>query len=141
MIDAKVVRDFFLGRVSAQALADASSRAFTQIAPDSRRLNWKDLDTELAVSVAHLVLLCDAVSAGALPADRLEPIAFGMIGDDHFTWDTDTPEGERLGKVLFDWSSPEANYPLNTTTVGKFRHLLLTGEDTFSREDLRAPSA
>ena len=141
MIDARVVRDFLLDRVSAKALADTSSRAFTQRGLDSRALNWRALDADFSVESGHLVRLCDAVLSGVLPADRLMPIAFGMIGDDNFTLDTDTPDGDRVGDVLYDWSSPEANYPLNSRTVAKFRHFLLTGEDTFTRADFQAPSA
>jgi hypothetical protein len=40
-----------------------------------------------------------------------------------------------------DWSTPEINYALNRTTVAKFRHRLLTGEDTFTRADLWSASA
>ena len=98
-------------------------------------------DGDFAVGIEHLVCLCDAVICGQLPAERLEALAFGMITDDHFVWDTDTTDGNLIGGTLNDWSAPEINYPLNPTTLGKFRHLLLTGENTFTRTDADAPSA
>jgi hypothetical protein len=32
---------------------------------------------------------------------------------------------------------PEVSFPLNASTIAKFRHRLLTGEDTFVPEDGR----
>ena len=51
LIDARVVRDFFLGTISGRALAEVSEYAFTQTSIDVRRLNWKDLDSEFVVSL------------------------------------------------------------------------------------------
>ena len=141
MIDARVVRDFLLGKVSARALADAATHAYTQTGVDTRRLNWRELNEDFVVSRDHLVRLTDAVVGGDLPAQHLEPLAFGIIADDHFSWDSETPEGNRVGKVLYDWSSPEINYQLTVGTVSKYRHFLLTGEDTFTKADFGSPSA
>jgi len=132
---ATVLRDFFLGRASAQELADDAETAYVMHSLGSTQLVWEDLEEEFSLTVDHLVRLCDAVEAGSLRADRLSPIGFGLIADDSFVWDTDTPEGERIGATLYDWSAPEINYALSARTVAKFRRRLLTGEDTFTRDD------
>ena len=140
-MDARILRDFFLGKVSTQSLAADAEHAYVQTGSQSRDLRWKDLDQEFVVSAEHLVRLCDAVISGELPADRLDAIAFGMIADDRFLWDTDTVEGNAIGETLNDWSAPEVNYALNAATLAKFRHRLLTGEDTFTWADLWSASA
>jgi len=140
-MDARVLRDFFLGEVSAPDLAAEAEHAYVHTGSQSRGLRWKDLDEEFVVSTDHLVRLCDAVISGELPADRLDAIAFGIIADDHFLWDTDTAGGNVIGETLNDWSAPEINYALNPATLVKFRHRLLTGEDTFTRADLSSASA
>ena len=136
-----MVRDFFLGRVEAADLARDLENAFTRTGRDSSRLNMRDLDASFAVTAAHLIRLCDAVLADLIPAQSLEAIGFGLIASDHFEWDGENPDGERVAEALYDWSSPEINYPLTKGNVAKFRHRLLTGEDTFVRADWAAPSA
>ena len=135
---AAVLRDFFLGRVSGEELAADLAGTTERVGFDSYRHHMTDLDEDFPVVSAHLVRLCDSVIAGAVPAEALADVGFGMIASDHFLWDTDSPDGNRVGNTLYDWSSPEINFPLNTRTVAKFRHRLLTGEDTFTREDGRA---
>jgi hypothetical protein len=137
-VDARVLRDFFLGRVSGGELAANLAGTSEQIGFDSYRHHVTDLDEDFPVEPAHLVRLCDAVLAGTVPAEALADVGFGMIASDHFLWDSDSPEGHRVGATLYDWSSPEINFPLNAQTVAKFRLRLLSGEDTFTREDGRA---
>ena len=132
---AELLRDFFLGRVSATDLAADVAGAMVQTGHDTYQLHMVDLVDGFPVSATHLVRLCDAVLTGALPAPALADIAFGMIASDHLTWDTDEPDGARVSEALFDWSAPEINFPLRPDTIAKFRHRLLTGEDTFEPAD------
>ena len=134
---AALLRDFFLGRVAGEELARDLAGTTERVGFDSYRHHMTDLEEDFAVESAHLIRLCDAVLAGAVPAEALADVGFGMIASDHFLWDTDSPEGELVGNTLYDWSGPEINFPLNAKTVAKFRHRLLTGEDTFTREDGR----
>ena len=137
-MDASILKRFFVGTASAAELSAAAGELWQWTSSDIRRLLWVELDEEFTVSVEHLVKLSDAVLDDALPADALAGIAFGLIADDHFLWDTDTPEGDRIGEALDDWSTPEINYPPTKGNIRKFRHLLLTGENTFVRADLKA---
>ena len=132
---AELLRDFFLGRVSAPDLAADVAGAMVQTGHDTYQLHMVDLVHDFPVSATHLVRLCDAVLTEALPAPALADIAFGMIASDHLTWDTDEPDGARVSEALFDWSAPEINFPLRPDTIAKFRHRLLTGEDTFEPAD------
>lgn len=131
-----ILRDFFLGSADIATLCADLQGAVTRTSHDVSSQHIVSIATDFAVASAHLVSLCDAVLAGQLPAADLSVIAFCLVASDCFHWDTDTHEGNLIGETLFDWDSPEINYPLDMGTVAKFRHRLLTGEDTFTREDI-----
>jgi len=131
-----ILRDFFLGTADIAAPRADLQGAVTQASHDVSSQNILTMATDFDVTAAHLVRLCDAVLAGELPAADLSVIAFCLVASDSFQWDTDTPEGNLIGETLFDWDSPEINYPLDYQTVAKFRHRLITGEDTFTRADI-----
>lgn len=136
-MQAQILRDFFLGTAAPEALAADIATAMQQTGPDTYRLRMQDLKGDFQVASAHLVMLCDAALSGLLPEAALADLAFAMIASDHFHWSTDTVDGGRVSETLYDWSTPEVNFPLNASTIAKFRHRLLTGEDTFTSEDGR----
>ena len=134
-MDAAVLRDFFLGQVPAPVLDRDLDDAFVPRSRDSRELRMRDLKEAFSVTSQHLVRLLDAVIAGEVAPGALQAVGFGMIASDHFEWDGDTPDGERVANALYDWSAPEVNYVLSRETAVKFRHRLLTGENLFTRAD------
>ena len=134
-MDARILRDFFLGNASAQDLARDTEYAFVRASSKSSQLDMKDLDEKFDISIEHLAKLCDAVIAGAFPPNRLAAIGFAMIASERFVWNAELPEGARIAATLTDWATPESKYALNAGTAAKFRQRLLTGEDTFSRAD------
>ena len=136
-MQAWILRDFFLGTAAADALAADIASAMQRTGADTYRLRMQDLGEDFQVTSAHLVRLCDAALSGLLSGAALTDLAFAMIASDHFHWSTDTTDGDRVSETLYDWSTPEINFPLNPSTIGKFRHRLLTGEDTFTPEDGR----
>ena len=134
-MNASTLRDFFLGTATADALAHDVRDAWVWRGSDSRELRMDDLTEDFHVESAHLVRVCDAVISNRLPASALEPIGFGLIASDHFTWDADTDDGSRVAETLWDWSCPEVNFALTAATAEKFRTRLLTGEDRFTSAD------
>lgn len=87
------------------------------------------------MQAGYLVSLCDAVLAGHLPVPDLNVIAFCLVASDRFRWDPETATGNVIEETLHEWDSPEINYALNARTIAKFRHRLVTGQDTFTRAD------
>src|SRR5262245_32717543 len=134
-MNAQILREFFENRVSAGVLDADLRNAFEQTSLDSFQLRMTDVNEDFTVRMEHLVKLCDAVLAGELNPEALRAIGFGMIASDHFDWDGDSADGSAIAETLNDWASPEVNYQLSPATVKKFRHRLLTGEDTFTRAD------
>jgi hypothetical protein len=130
------LRDYFLGDVGISALRADLKGAVTRTSHDVHRQTITDMEAAFSLSSTHLVSLCDAVLADQLPPSDLSVIAFCLVASEHFQWDADTPEGRLVEEMLYEWDSPEINYPLNLQTVAKFRRRLLTREDTFTRADI-----
>ena len=132
----QTLRDFMTGDATAAELRRDLANAIVQRGHDSYEHPIVPMVDPFDLTPQHLVRLCDAILAGDLPAASLEPIGFCLIASDRFDWQ-DGPAGETLAKTLNDWATPQINYPLNESTVAKFRQRLLTGEDTFTRADLK----
>jgi len=126
LVKEATLRDFFYGAVSLDQLAAEVRAAVEPLSGTGRRVHIQDLpaDESVTITAAMLVRLCDAVLAGDLPGPALETIAFAIVASDHLRWDEDD---ELVGRVLFDWASPEINWELTSSNVRMFRDWL-TGE-------------
>jgi hypothetical protein len=122
-----ILRDFFLGKADAEALSKdiEGSRVITSQAgtiPVVTRNHIVDMDSEFEVSRANLIAVCDAFLAGSLKAVDLEFIGYALACSSKFTWDGDLDN--TLASVIYDWASPEINYPLNVENVQQCRRWL-----------------
>ena len=97
-----------------------------------------DFDGNFEVNSTHLIRLCDAFTNDKLNAKHLEIIGFALEASEHFMWeDSDVEDKDSpVAETIHAWASPEINYPLNDKNIAKFRELLLTSNDTFTREDV-----
>jgi hypothetical protein len=117
------IRGVLLGATPPGVLAVEAREAVEPVGRSSRRVHIEDLPAgqETMVTAEMLIRLCDAALAGSLPASALEPIAFAIVASDHFRWD----DGEELvGRVLYDWASPEINFELTPANLRMFRDWL-----------------
>ena len=130
-----VLRDYFLGTSDIADLRADLQGEVTQTSYDVFSQHVVSMDADFDVTAIHLVSLCDAVLAGHLPAVDLSVIAFCLVASGHFRWDAKTPTVNVIEETLHEWDSPEINYALNDRTIAKFRHRLITGQDTFTRAD------
>lgn len=132
-----VLLDFFRGRLDATALCRDLEGSIVRVGFDEAGIRIVDLpEGEHLVTAEPLLRVCRAVERGLLDPWMLEAIGFCLVTSDHFHWDASTSEGARVARVLRYWSAPLGSYPLTARTVAKARHLLLTGEDTFTPDDL-----
>ncbi|ACB76619.1 hypothetical protein [Opitutus terrae] len=134
-----VLRDFLVGVAPAAALKKDLAGAVVQTSSDVFTQYVDPMKEELLITRDHVLRLCDAVLDGSLAAEDLEPIAFCIIASDHFRFEDEAPYNERLLDTLHDWDSPGINYVLTRATVEKFKSRLLTGESTFTRQDITPP--
>jgi hypothetical protein len=117
------VRDFLLGTAPAPKLAAEAIGAVEVVSERARRVHIVDLPAgdELTVTAPMLVRLCDAFLAGSLPASALETVAFAIVASNHLGWREDD---ELVGRVLYDWASPEVTWELSPESVRMFREWL-----------------
>ena len=138
-----VLQHFFEGHATVEELAADTVHAFDRRTDSGgtvfSQLHALPMNHEFAVRSEHVLRLVDAVLAEQLSLDALDAICFCLEASDSFTWDTDTADGERMAEALFWLGTPEVNYPLTRSVLDKVRHYLLTGEETFTRDDLRPP--
>ena len=135
-----ILRDFFIGTVSAEDLTSdlrgaILQRGFARLHP------IEDMWDDFEVKSFHLIKLCDAVLEGKLEPRDLEAIEFCLLASDHFQWNGDDPEGYRVAEVAADWSCPIINYSLNCDNVKKWRSFLQTGVNPFVKQVDREPTS
>jgi hypothetical protein len=122
----EILKQFFLGHIPGGQLQDDIRNSVRQLDPVVSEIQIEDMEGSFRVNRAHLIALCDAVADGSLEPDSLMPIGFALEASDTFEWDDDV-----MGELIADWSCPEINYPLNTTTVEQFKRWL-TGEESYA---------
>jgi hypothetical protein len=117
------VRDFLLGGLAADRLAAEAHDAVEAVSRRGRRVHIEDLPAGEAFTVTApmLVRLCDAFLAGALPAADLETVAFAVVSSEHLRWSEDDA---LVGRVLYDWASPEITWELTRDNIAMFREWL-----------------
>ena len=123
LVKEATIRDVLLGATPPGHLAAEARDAVEPVGRSSRRVHIEDLPAgeEDTVTAEMLVRLCDAALAGSLPASALEPIAFAIVASEHFRWD----DGDDVvGRVLYDWASPEINFELTAGNLRMFRDWL-----------------
>jgi hypothetical protein len=130
-----ILKDYFLGVVDESRLNEDLEGSVVRTSFDVITHYVNPMDSEFRVEPAHLVKLCDAVLSGKLNAERLELIGYCLVVSDHFFWEEDSKSGELVAETAYDWSSSEINYPLTFENIEKFRERLITGEETFSKDD------
>jgi hypothetical protein len=115
-----VLREFFSGLISPQALAEDVKGSTKQITNIESVVEIEDMQGPFRISRGMLVSLCDAVLSGELPPTDLAAIGFALMASEAFEWDDDL-----MSEVIEDWSCPEINYALTPDNVEKFRNWLL----------------
>lgn len=131
-----MLRDYFLGLVDESLLSEdlIESGVKTSYNVTSHYIS-DDLTADFEVTANHLIRLCDGFSTGKLKAADLELIAFALETSEHFVWDK-AGDDSPIARTIQAWASPEINYPLTGETIAKFKYLLLTGENLFTRGDV-----
>jgi hypothetical protein len=135
-----VLRYFFEGYASAAELAAEARGARVREGPEQGphvyRFRVERMARDFEVSPGHLVGLLDAVASGELTVEVAHVVCDWLDGgNEHFLWDADTPDGERVANALFWLGNPEINYPLTPGVLAKIRQYLLTGENQLTSAD------
>ena len=128
----QVLKKFFCGEASVEELLNDVKDTFIRKGIIGHH-PIKDMEEDYKVTSIDLLKLCDAVLAGHLEPEYLEPIGFCLLASSHFHWDGDDPDGYRVSEVVHEWSCPAVNYPLTRGNVQLWKRLLETGCRTFNQ--------
>ena len=133
-----ILRDYFLGLFDESRLSKDLASSAVKTSDVITCYVTEDLTEDFEVNPVYLIRLCDAVLADKFDLEHLELIGFALETSEHFIWDDENAEGEDspVADTIHAWASPEINYPLNVENIAKFRELLITGKDTFTRNDV-----
>src|SRR5262247_3606318 len=112
------LRSFFEGDVDAAWLGRALERgnAATSLVTD--------LERTVRLTPEEMLRLCDAHIEGGLSSDDLQAVAGLILESDNFAWDEESPEGELVAEVLWDWAMPEDEAPPTSEAVLECRRKL-----------------
>jgi len=89
------------------------------------------LNQEIKISRSNLVAKCDQFLNGELKKSDLENYASDLIGQDFFDWDD-----EIIADIIFQWDSPEINFPINKKNIELWKHQLETEENLLADYNL-----
>jgi hypothetical protein len=130
-----ILRDYFVGLVDESVLKADLEGTVVQTSHDVFTYEIIYIKEEIEVIPEYLVKLCDSFLMGKLEAADLEIIGNCLAMTDSFIWDNDTESGELVAETVYDWATPEHNYPITIENIKKFRERLSTGKDTFTVAD------
>ena len=122
------LKSYFEGKVSVDVLAEEVASSIVNKGV-IRQHHIKDMDEEYPVNSSCILKLCEEGIAENLTPEHLTIIAFCLRASDSFMWDSDTEDGEKVDEVIFNWESPEINYPATEQNLKLWKHYLLTGEN------------
>jgi len=129
------LRQYFLGKVSANELAEDVYGSVVQVDDVISTVQITDMRDSFLLIRPHIVRLCDDFLNRALSPEALNTVAFALMASDTFEWDDDV-----ISEVLSDWSAPEINYELNGETISMHRQWLL-GSTKPSHREAASPHA
>ncbi|WP_192820974.1 hypothetical protein [Rufibacter sp. LB8] len=125
-----VLRDYLENRVPVETLAENVKNTQKRATYDTTSVQVEQIKdgTTYQVRKEHLLRLCNEVLNGNLTLEDINSIALALVFSEYFIWDTNTEEGEIIETIIYDWDSPEINFPLTPSNMQLWKHYLETGK-------------
>ena len=86
---------------------------------------------ETKISRSDLIAKCDQYLNREIQEKDFEDYACNLITEEHFDWDDDV-----ISDIIYQWDSPELNFPINKKNIQLYKHLLETDEDLLKEYNL-----
>ena len=83
------------------------------------------------MSRSDLIAKCDQCLNGKIQEKDFEDYAWNLITEEHFDWDDDV-----ISDIIYQWDSPEINFPITKQNIGLWKHQLETDEDLLADYNL-----
>lgn len=133
------IREYWEGNLSLEDFAEQLSHCRVTSEEDSTHILVEMADSdkpEFIVTREHLVTLCDdVVRKKNLRQEDLNTIAYVLILSAHYSWYGNTEDGEIVATTIFDWDSPEINFPLSNANIKRWKTYLITGKNDLIRKE------
>ncbi|MFD2246343.1 hypothetical protein [Pontibacter ruber] len=125
-----VLRDFFENRILVKSLAENVKHTQRRATSDTTSVHVEQIKdgSTYQVRKEHLLSLCNEGLNGNLTFEDINSIALALVFSEYFVWDTKTEEGQMIETVIYDWDSPEINFPLTLSNMKLWKQYLETGE-------------
>jgi hypothetical protein len=89
------------------------------------------LNQEIKISRSDLIAKCDQYLNGEIQEKDFENYAWNLITEEHIDWDDDV-----ISDIIYQWDSPEINFPITKQNIRLWKHQLETDEDLLADYNL-----
>jgi hypothetical protein len=89
------------------------------------------LNQEVKISRSDLIVKCDLYLKGEIQEKDFEDYAWNLITEEHLYWDD-----VLISDIIYQWDSPETNFPITKTNIRLWKHQLETDENLLADYNL-----
>jgi hypothetical protein len=89
------------------------------------------LNKEFKISRSDLIAKCDQYLNGEIQERDFENYASNLITGEYFVWDD-----EVIADIIYQWDSPDINFPITNRNIRLWKHQLETDEDLLADYNL-----
>lgn len=89
------------------------------------------MNQEIKILRSDLIAKCDQYLNDQIKEKDFEDYAWNLITEKHFDWDDDV-----ISDIIYQWDSPEINFPITKTNIKLWKHQLETGENLLADYNL-----
>ena len=89
------------------------------------------MNQEIKILRSDLVAKCDQYLNGEIKEKDFEDYAWNLITEEHFDWNDDV-----ISDIIYQWDSPEINFPITKTNIRLWKHQLETNENLLAEYNL-----
>jgi len=89
------------------------------------------LNQEIKISRSDLIAKCDQYLNGEIEERDFENYAWNLITEENIDWDDDV-----ISDIIYQWDSPEINFPITKQNVRLWKHQLETDGDLLADYNL-----
>ena len=89
------------------------------------------MNEETKIFRSDLITKCDKYLNGEIKEKDFEDYAWNLITEEHFDWDDDV-----ISDIIYQWDSPEINFPITKTNIRLWKNQLETDENLLADYNL-----
>ncbi|GEM_PF-703564 len=89
------------------------------------------MNQKIEILRSDLIAKCDQFLNGKIDEEEFENYAGNLITKEHFGWEDDV-----IDDIIYQWDSPEINFPITKTNIRLWKHQLETDENLLADYNL-----